>query len=156
MNDTSGSVKLRWSETHLIQYEADVPVDQLPDELIDEFDDGAWEIRTGDVEHYEVKEFLEALVDAGGAEESSTMVENRFIEESDEVPPIMVTAAPIAAADVHVAGDDIPVVPQERFVEYAEEATEVTGITECERNGEHVPGSYHLWEECPTFNGQGD
>lgn len=106
MNDTSATVKIRWTETVVRTLEAEVPVDQIPDSLII-VDEDNWSIETGDVDSYEGNDFLEALDDAGSAEEVGLMVENRCIEDDvDVIPPVMVAAPPVPAAEVMIAEDD--------------------------------------------------
>lgn len=110
MNDTSATVKIRWSETIVRTVEAEVPVDQIPDSLI-EVDEDTWTVVTGDVEGYAANDFLEALDMAGSATEVGTAVENRYIEEDVAlIPPIMIAAPPVAAVEA-----------SHRFDEYAEE-----------------------------------
>lgn len=105
INDTSATIKLRWSETIVRSLEADVPVDQLPDQLI-EVDGDSWSIVEGDVDSYVVNDFLDALDMAGSAIENGVAVENRYIEDSEVIPPIMVAAPPVSATLVMVAEDD--------------------------------------------------
>ncbi|MET0725767.1 MAG: hypothetical protein ABWY36_05400 [Leifsonia sp.] len=155
MNDTATTVKLRWEVRTTTVYEAEVPVDQLPDRLVWN-DDDDWGIEEGDVDHYEVRDFLEALDGAGSAMEQSLTVDGYTVLDADTIPPVLVAAAPVSAIDARFPDDEIPDVPQERFAEYAEEATAVTGITECERLGIHQRSERHTWHECPLPRQEGD
>ena len=68
------TIKLRWEVRTTQVVEADVPVDQLPDALV--WHDGdEWGIQEGDVDSYQVRDFLEALDIAGSAIEQSITVE---------------------------------------------------------------------------------
>ena len=156
MNDTSASVKIRWEERITRVVEAEVPVDQLPDDLIEEHDDGTWSLAEGDVDSYVINDFLDALDMAGAAAEMSLLLEGRTVIESEEIPPVLIAAAPVAAIEARFPDDEIPAVPPERFAEYAEEATAITGITECERLGVHQRSERHTWHECPLPRQEGD
>jgi len=99
VNDTSATVKIRWSETIVRTVEAEVSVDQIPDSLI-EVDEETWTIAIGEVRGVSAHDFLEALDIAGSAAEVSTEVERRFIEDEVElIPPVMVAAPPVAAVE---------------------------------------------------------
>lgn len=147
ISDTSTTVKLRWEVRTVSVYEADVPVDQLPDALLWE-DGDEWGIQEGDVDHYSVSDFLDALDGAGSAMEQSLSVEGYTILDAASVPPVQVAAPPEPAIIE-------PPVSAERMAEFAEEATAVTGITECERTGEHQSKSDHRWQECPVYHDNG-
>lgn len=93
MNDTSETIKLRWEVTRIHVMEAEVPVDQLPDSLI-ETDEDTWSVVTGDVDTYEGVEFLEAL-EATATTQSSEAESYVISDDVEHIPPVRVAAPPV-------------------------------------------------------------
>lgn len=106
MSDTAATIRLRWEEKIVRVCEAEVAVDQLPDSMIEEGEDGTWSLITGAVEHVETSDFLEGLDIEGRAIECSLTAETRIVLDSEPIAPIMVAAAPVPALGVTVAEDD--------------------------------------------------
>lgn len=106
MSDTSAIVKIRWEETVVRICEAEVPVDQLPDSLI-ETDGDDWSIAEGDVDDREVERFLDDLHGTPGTTVSDGEVESYvMLDDHELIAPIMVAAAPLPALGVTIAEDD--------------------------------------------------
>lgn len=124
MNDTATTVKLRWEVRTVTVYEAEVPVDQIPESLLWE-DGDSWGIEEGDVDSASGADFLEGLDIAGSAIEQSLQVEGyTILDDVETIPPIMVVAAPVAAVDVSVLLDDEPMADPEDHAEWLRELRE--------------------------------
>lgn len=101
--DTEASVKLRWEVRTTSVYEAEVPVDQIPDALIWHGDGNEWSVITGDVDHHSVSDLLEALDGAGSATEQSLTVDGyTILDDVELIPPIMVAAPPVRVGPTSV------------------------------------------------------
>lgn len=127
MNDTSSTIKLRWEVTRVHVMEAEVPVDQIPDGLF-ETDEDSWSIVTGDVDSYEVIEFLSDLEDSGAAVERSADAESYVVLDDVElIAPVSVAAPPVhVEASVEVT-EYVEMVAAETFTPYT--ADEVVDFT---------------------------
>lgn len=85
-------IKLRWNNTVSVTHEATVDVDDLPDDLVEHLDGNDWTIAAGDVDSYEVKEFLENLETPVAVVSYET--ESRYIEDDFEVVEVVPPPAP--------------------------------------------------------------
>ena len=94
-------VKLRWNNTVSVTHEATVDVDDLPDDLIADLDDGQWTLEYGDVDSAEVAAFLEQHETPVST--ASYEVESRYIEEEfDLVEPTLPPAPPVRTGPISI------------------------------------------------------